>query len=203
MKKYYIFDFDGTLVNTFYDSVIAYNKALRQHNLPEYEYESLSDIDYTDFTTNMTEDMDVLVTYGENLENDEKKYTKPYPGVKKVLKQLTSEGNEVAICSNRSEKQLNESVEKFFNEIPFTHVIGYTPDGGFKPQPVVINRILNDVSYNKEEILYIGDKQEDIQTAKNVDIDAVIVTWGQGNKETYNDEYPIKIIDNINQLLEI
>jgi len=203
MKKLYIFDFDGTLVNTFYDSVIAYNKALKKYNLPLYEYESLEDVDYTDFTTNMTDDMNVLLTYGKILENDKKQYTQPYPDIIKVLKQLVKQDKKVAICSNRSEKQLRGYVDKFFKEIPFTHIIGYTPDGGFKPQPQVINRILNDVHYDKEEIIYIGDKQEDIQTAKNVDIDVVIVTWGQGNNETYDDNYPIKVIDDINQLLEI
>lgn len=203
MKKLYIFDFDGTLVNTFYDSVIAYNKALKKYNLPLYEYESLEDVDYTDFTTNMTDDMNILLTYGKILENDKKQYTQPYPDIIKVLKQLVKQDKKVAICSNRSEKQLKEYVDEFFKEIPFTHIIGYTPDGGFKPQPQVINKILNDVPYDKEEIIYIGDKQEDIQTAKNVDIDVVIVTWGQGNNETYDDNYPIKVIDDINQLLQI
>ena len=29
MKKFFIFDFDGTLVNTLDDSVIAYNESLK------------------------------------------------------------------------------------------------------------------------------------------------------------------------------
>lgn len=203
MKKLYVFDFDGTLVNTFYDSVIAYNKALEKHGLPLYEYDSLDDVDYHDFTSNMTSNMDVLETYGEILTNDKKLYTQPYPHVREVLKQLADNGKELAICSNRLQNQLLEYTQQFFEDIPFTHIIGYIPDGGFKPQPQVINRILDNVEYERDEILYIGDKQEDIETAQNVGLDMVIVTWGQGNKETYDNKYPIKVIDNINQMLEI
>ena len=151
MKKFYIFDFDGTLVNTFYDSVIAYNKALKQNNLPEYTYESLDQIDYSDFINSMTEDMQVLKLYSKIYEESEKEYTLPYDGINEVLKELIKRGNEVAICSNRSQEQLEYYTEKLFPEIDFKYVIGYTPEGGFKPNPEVMNRILNNVNYKKGE----------------------------------------------------
>lgn len=202
MKKFYIFDFDGTLVNTFYDSVIAYNKALKQNNLPEYTYESLDQIDYSDFINSMTEDMQVLKLYSKIYEESEKEYTLPYDGINEVLKELIKRGNEVAICSNRSQEQLEYYTEKLFPEINFKYVIGYTPEGGFKPNPEVMNRILNNVNYKKGEIVYIGDKKTDIVTAQNVDLDVIIVTWGQGDEEAYYDNYPIKIIDNVKELLD-
>ncbi|MBE6486830.1 MAG: HAD family hydrolase [Methanosphaera stadtmanae] len=202
MKKFYIFDFDGTLVNTFYDSVIAYNKALKQNNLPEYTYESLDQIDYSDFINSMTEDMQVLKLYSKIYEESEKEYTLPYDGINEVLKELIKRGNEVAICSNRSQEQLEYYTEKLFPEIDFKYVIGYTPEGGFKPNPEVMNRILNNVNYKKGEIVYIGDKKTDIVTAQNVDLDVIIVTWGQGDEEAYYDNYPIKIIDNVKELLD-
>lgn len=202
MKKYYIFDFDGTLVNTFYDSVIAYNKALRQFGLPEYSYESLDDIDYTDFINNMTDNMQVLKLYSEIYEESEKEYTLPYTGIIEVLIELIKRGNKLAICSNRSQEQLDDYTKKLFPNIKFDYVIGYSPEGGFKPNPAVMNKILNNIEYEKDEIVYIGDKKTDITTAQNVDIDAVIVTWGQGDKEAYTDNYPIKIIDHVEELLE-
>ncbi|WP_461436403.1 HAD family hydrolase [Methanosphaera sp.] len=202
MKKFYIFDFDGTLVNTFYDSVIAYNKALKQNNLPEYTYESLDQIDYSDFINNMTDDMQVLKLYSKIYEESEKEYTLPYDGINEVLKELIKRGNEVAICSNRSQEQLEYYTEKLFPEINFKYVIGYTPEGGFKPNPEVMKRILNNVNYKKGEIVYIGDKKTDIVTAQNVELDVIIVTWGQGDEEAYYDNYPIKIIDNVKELLD-
>ena len=126
----------------------------------------------------------------------------PYDGINEVLKELIKRGNEVAICSNRSQEQLEYYTEKLFPEIDFKYVIGYTPEGGFKPNPEVMNRILNNVNYKKGEIVYIGDKKTDIVTAQNVDLDVIIVTWGQGDEEAYYDNYPIKIIDNVKELLD-
>lgn len=201
MKKFYIFDFDGTLVNTFYDSVIAYNKALEYYGLKQYEYQSLDEIDYTDFVNSMTDNMEVLEKYREIYETSDKTYTLPYSGTIETLEKLTDDGNEVAICSNRNEQQLMDLTNKLFPTIDFTYIVGYMPDGGYKPNPEMINRILDNVDYNKEEIIYIGDKTTDIKTAKNVNLDVIIVTWGQGDKEAYNNPYPIKIIDKMEELL--
>ena len=202
MKKFYIFDFDGTLVNTFYDSVIAYNKALREYGLPEYSYESLDDIDYTDFINSMTDDMQVLKLYSQIYEESEKEYTLPYNGIIEILEELIKRGNKLAICSNRSQEQLNHYTKNLFPNIKFEYIIGYTPESGFKPHPEVMNKILNNIQYDNDEIVYIGDKKTDIITAQNVDIDAIIVTWGQGDKEAYMDSYPIKVIDNVDELLD-
>ena len=72
-----------------------------------------------------------------------------------------------------------------------------------KPDPEMINKILDNESYNNDEIVYIGDRCTDIQTAVNVDIDVVIVKWGQGNEDAFTNNYPIAIIDYAEKLLEL
>lgn len=202
MKKLYIFDFDGTLVNTLYDSVIAYNNALRKHDLPEYEYDSLEDIDFYDFKNSITHDEEVLQTYYEEYEKSDKQNTLAYPGTNEVLEKLVEEGKEVAICSNRIQYQLEDYAEKLFPTIAFKFIVGYIPNGPYKPDPALINQILDNVDYSGDEVLYIGDKKTDILTAENVNIDMVVVSWGQGNDEAYTHEYPLKTIDKLEELLE-
>ena len=203
MKKLYIFDFDGTLVNTFYDSVLAYNQALAKHNRDIYEFERLEDIDFEDFINSMTHDEEVLKTYAIEYENSPLKNTLAYPGIKETLKKLQDAGCTLAICSNRLQSQLEELTRNIFPNIDFKYVIGYEMGSKAKPDPEMINKILDNESYNNDEIVYIGDRCTDIQTAVNVDIDVVIVKWGQGNEDAFTNNYPIAIIDYAEKLLEL
>lgn len=204
MRKLYIFDFDGTLANTFHQSVLAYNQALKQHNQPTIKYENIEDINFKEFIKNMTHNEEILQTYAEIYQNQNIKHTKAYPNIKKTLKKLDKNPDiTLAICSNRLQKLLDELVTKIFPEINFKYIIGYQENKPTKPNPEMINQIINNEPYNKNEIIYIGDRDTDIKTAQNANIDLILVTWGQGNTETYKDKYPIKIIEKPEQLLEI
>ena len=204
MRKLYIFDFDGTLANTFYQSALAYNQALKQHNQP-IKHENIEEINFEEFIENMTHDEEILQTYADIYQNQNIKNTKAYPKIQQTLKKLQNQENTtITICSNRQQQQLEALTQQIFPDINFTQIIGYQENQPYKPDPQMIQKILDKYpQYNKNEIIYIGDRNTDIQTAKNANLDLALVTWGQGNTEAYNDKYPIKIVEKPEQLLEL
>ena len=42
----------------------------------------------------------------------------------------------------------------------------------------------------------------DIEAARACSIDMVLVTYGQGNDKAYSDYYPLKLIDNVEEILD-
>ena len=49
MRKGYIFDFDGTLADTFLDSLIAFNKSLIEYDVDTFHINDLENVSYVDF----------------------------------------------------------------------------------------------------------------------------------------------------------
>ena len=66
-----------------------------------------------------------------------------------------------------------------------------------------LNKQFHLLDFLKEEIVYIGDRYTDIQTGKNVDVDVIVVKWGQGSDDAYLDDYPIKVVDKPSEILDL
>ena len=210
MKKLFIFDFDGTLVDSVDDVVICFNETLMSHNFPtltreEYLGRLGGNIDEIVSLIlkdrNTAENIELVKnTYGKLYSSSPKDNTRPFPDVHEALRELQESGALLAINSNRKNDSLNYYVDKFFPDIDFVAIEGHNPDCPSKPNPYAVERIINDFKVAKEDAIYIGDSSTDIKTAKNAEIDCVIVKWGYGNENDYESDYPLEVIDGIFQV---
>ncbi|MGL5315434.1 MAG: HAD family hydrolase [Peptostreptococcaceae bacterium] len=213
MYKLAIFDLDGTLLNTLEDLANACNYALNKMGLPTHEvekyktfvgggrYKLISGIlpaeSRNEETINKT-----LVLFDEYYESHMIDMTKPYDGICEMLEDITNNGVEVAIVSNKPHEFTIDVVEKFFEKtfkIVYGHRVGYPT----KPEPESVLQIINEYKLDKNDCVYIGDSNVDIKTAINANIKSIGVAWGFRGREELENEGADFIVETSEELKSV
>ena len=192
-KTAYIFDLDGTLLDTLQDLAAAVNYALRKNGMEEH---SIDDI--RRFVGNGVRKLiERAVPEGtapavlDKVFADFRAYymehsldaTKPYKGIPEVLQELKRRGCKMAVVSNKMMAATQELVAHFFPEIEVA--IGENEAAGIrkKPAPDMVHKALKQLGVDANATVYIGDSDVDIQTAKNAGVPSICVLWGFRDKE--------------------
>lgn len=211
MKKLAIFDFDGTLFNSVDDVVICFNKALTKHNFPTLKHEefigclggNIDEIVSLVLKDNNTpENLEMLKnTYLGIYYPSKKENTLPFPGSHELLRKLQEKDILLAINSNRFSDSLEFFVNNFFSDIDFVSIEGHNFDTPSKPSPAGVNKIIKKAGVTADEAIYIGDSTTDIKTAKNAEIDCIVVKWGYGSESDWENDYILECVDEFSQIL--
>lgn len=194
MKDYetYIFDLDGTLLNTLDDLAVSTNYALRRYGQKEHSVE-----DIRRFVGNGVRKLieralpegednplfeDVFTVFKQHYLEHGLDTTKPYPGVVDLLKELKARGKKLAVVSNKFYTATQELVAHFFGE--YVEVaIGERENIRRKPAPDTVEEALRLLNTGKENAVYIGDSDVDVATARNSGLPCISVLWGFRDKE--------------------
>ncbi len=209
-----IFDLDGTLLNTLDDLCDSTNYALKQFGYPERTLDEVrhfvgngvkklieraipDGINNPDFE-------ECLRVFKEHYAANMYNKTAPYNGVPEMLKELRLKGIHTAVVSNKFDAAVKELCKKFFGD--FVQVaIGENEEKGVrkKPAPDSVFKAMNELKVSIEEVIYAGDSETDVQTAKNAEIDCIGCAWGFRPKEILEQEGARYIIDAPQEILKI
>lgn len=103
--------------------------------------------------------------------------TRPYPGIIPMLKRLKARGIKMCVVSNKSEEQAAQLVKKHFGDL-ISCCVGEKKGVPMKPHPAMVREALKRMGTSKENSVYVGDTEVDIQTADNSGLEKFIVGWG-------------------------
>lgn len=195
MIKLCIFDLDGTVLDTI--GTIAYygNYALEKNQIAPIdvgEYNYLAGTGASNLVKNMlrfrqclTEETyaRVYADYQEAYNKDVAYQSKIFDGLKETLDKIKSMGVSLAIVSNKPDYAAKKVVEALYGKDYFVRVDGQKEGKPLKPDPKAVLDILSEFQVSKEECLYIGDTDVDMQTGKNAGIFTVGVLWGFRGEE--------------------
>jgi len=187
--KTYIFDLDGTLLDTLGDLAVSVNYALRTHGLPEHSID-----DVRRFVGNGVRKLmeravpagadnplfeDTLATFRQHYMEHSLDTTRPYEGVPETLAALKAQGCRLAVVSNKMMAATQALCSHFFPET-IEVAIGEDEAAGIrkKPAPDTVFTALKTLGVGKENAVYVGDSDVDILTALNSGIPCISVLWG-------------------------
>lgn len=191
MKQYgtYIFDLDGTLLDTLDDLASAVNYALRTHGMPERTRDEICSFVGNGVRLLMIRAIpdgeknplfeDTFLTFQKYYLKHSIDQTTPYNGIPEMLTILKQRGCRLAVVSNKFYKATQELCQHFFPETIEVAVGEHEAEGIHKkPAPDTVNEVLSILGVGREDAVYVGDSDVDIQTARNAGLPCISVLWG-------------------------
>ncbi len=214
MMKYKaaIFDLDGTILDTLEDLKNSVNFALKENGLPE---RTLSEV--RAFVGNgirllieraVPENADlklvdeVFSCFKEHYGKHSADNTKPYNGVTDLLSELKAKGVKIAVVSNKANFAVQTLVSQYFPQL-FDYSVGEKDGIRRKPYPDSVLTVLDEFKCKKNDAIYIGDSEVDVETSRNAGMDCIAVTWGFRDEELLKSLTPEYIVSDTNEILKI
>ena len=184
----YIFDLDGTLLDTLQDLATSVNYALQTHDMPVHSVDAIRGFVGNGVRLLIERAVPggaqnpqfeaAFATFRQHYMQHSLDTTCPYPGIPEMLHQLKQRGCRLAVVSNKMMAATQELVRHFFPEVEVA--IGEHEAEGIrkKPAPDTVYQALRQLEVGKEQAVYVGDSDVDLQTARNSGLPCISVLWG-------------------------
>jgi phosphoglycolate phosphatase len=206
-----IFDLDGTLIDSKLDLVHSVNAARQLMNLPAISEELVSSYVGNGAPVLMrralgpeASDEDVqkalaffLDYYREHMLDN----TRLYPGVQQALDRLLDGGAKMAVLTNKPVRFSRAIVEGLGLGAHFFQIYGGNSFEQKKPDPVGIEKLIEECGAERGRTIMVGDSAVDIRTARNAKVKACGVTYGF-QPETFELDPPDLVIDDMIELAD-
>lgn len=211
MYKAVLFDMDGTVLDTVGDLTDAINISLEKFGFPARSVEEVKSFlgkgpahfvncavpEGTDEITRQQ----VLAFYEPYYDSHCQVKTAPYPGIMELLKALKARGLRLAVISNKQEPAVKVLARQHFAGL-LELAVGTNARIRCKPDPSAVLAAMEELGVEKDETLYVGDMDVDLNTARNAGIDCVCVSWGFLGRKKLEALGAKHIVDTAQELLD-
>lgn len=209
MLKSVIFDLDGTLLYTLQDLANAVNAGLRAGGMPERTLEEIRSFVGNGVTMLMIRSVpggktcpkfDIMMNaFKEYYKKHCSDNTLPYDGISTLLSKLKNAGIKTAVTSNKLNSAVKVLCNDFFPGL-IDIALGDAEGQKRKPAPDMLYKAMDILNVNKDEVVYVGDSDVDISTAKNAGLRCISVSWGFKSRDFLVDNGAEVIVDTVEEL---
>jgi phosphoglycolate phosphatase-like HAD superfamily hydrolase len=172
-----IWDFDGTILDTYPEITKAFINVLKKDYGIEYDYDQAYSLAKTSISfciESLANEFNIDTK--EFSENFKKRYFgelnfegKPFKGVEEVFEYVSKRGGNFLI-THRGSESLNEFLTRNNLKKYFIAIVSADANFPLKPDPASFNYIIDKYKLKKEETLGVGDRILDIEAARSAGI---------------------------------
>lgn len=207
----FVFDLDGTLLDTIPDLIVVTNKTLEHFGCPTHTDEEILSyvgdgaqrLIYRAMPEGTSDE-----TCAEALAHWKALYpkiglelTKPYANMPETLAQLKAQGCKLAVLSNKYEDGVKDVIPKYLPNL-FDVLHGECEEIPRKPDPTGLLRTIRELGSTPERTAYVGDSAGDMRVAQNAGTFAIGVDWGYNPASTLQSAGANIILSNPTELLQ-
>lgn len=210
MKKYILFDLDGTLTDSGEGILNSVLYALEKYDIKADKK------DVTSFIGPPLRD-EFTKVFGFSKEQSEEavkffreRYFKigvfenrPYDNIEDVLKALKEKGLVLAVATSKPQVLADKVLNHFNLHKYFDLVLGADLEGKFEKKSDVIKEVLKRLNAPKEDAIMVGDTKYDISGAKENGIESIGVLYGYGENDELKDAtYIAETVDALKKMFQ-
>jgi len=200
-----IFDFDGTIADTFHYLIEISNRLSKEFGFKEIESDEIANL--KDKSVHQAiRHLNVplfkvpLIAAKARLElHKEISLVKPVEGLRDILQQFRSLGLKMGILTSNSIDNVMGFLKN--NEMDFFDIIHTTPKIWSKNRS--LKTMTKENHLNCSHVIYIGDETRDIIAAQKAGIRSVAVTWGYNSHKALKAHHPDHLIHSPQALLQL
>ena len=203
----FVFDFDGTLVDTKKDIADSVNRTLKELELRTLDRETLYTFIGKGVNHLMTRSLEgtgyddlprAIKIFMRHYEEHLMDQTDLFPNCRETLEHFAHKKN--TILSNKPTHFITQILDALDCRAPFSTIIGGDLMPAKKPDPGGLLHILEQHRMPPEETLMIGDSLVDVATGKRAGVKTCGVTYGHAGRESLESAQPDWIIDDLSEL---
>lgn len=208
--RYFLFDLDGTLVDSSIGITNSVRYALGKYGIEEPDRSRLYRFIGPPLTYSFREFYGFSEeTCWEAVEYYREYYKKKgiyenrvYEGIEVLLKQLIGQGKELIVATSKPEVFAREIIRFHHLDSYFQYVAGMELDGGRGTKAEVIEYALCACKIvSREKTLMIGDRRYDVEGAHKVGVDCMGVLYGFGSRKELKEAGADYIVGSVSDIL--
>lgn len=199
--KTVIFDFDGTLVDSFKVAIeVAHELTHRSILVQPEEIVRLRQLRLLDVARELKLpkwQWPFLLFRGRRMMTKRLPEMVPFAGIPEVIKDLHESGYKLLVMSSNS--QLN--VQRVLDVRSLSQYFSYIKGGiGLMGKPKGLRELMSQEKLDLADCIYIGDEPRDVEGARKVGMPCISVTWGFNAPELLRDHHPLAVVNTPGEL---